>query len=43
VLIEINPRVTMAYVGLSAALNRNLAAAVLADHRHHRERVHAEA
>jgi predicted ATP-grasp superfamily ATP-dependent carboligase len=32
VLIEINPRVTMAYVGLSAALGRNLAAAVLAAH-----------
>jgi predicted ATP-grasp superfamily ATP-dependent carboligase len=34
VLIEINPRVTMAYVGLSAALDRNIAAAVLAAHRH---------
>ena len=33
VLIEINPRVTMAYVGLSAALDRNLAAALLAGHR----------
>ena len=32
VLIEINPRVTMAYVGLSAALGRNLAKAVLAAH-----------
>ena len=32
VLIEINPRVTMAYVGLSAALGRNLARAVLAAH-----------
>ena len=32
VLIEINPRVTMAYVGLSAALGRNLAALVLASH-----------
>ncbi|HEY4065447.1 MAG TPA: ATP-grasp domain-containing protein [Burkholderiaceae bacterium] len=32
VLIEINPRVTMAYVGLSAALARNLAGAVLAQH-----------
>ena len=41
VLIEINPRVTMAYVGLSAALNRNLATAVLAAH--HREAVHADA
>ena len=41
VLIEINPRVTMAYVGLSAALNRNLAAAVLAAD--HLEAVHAEA
>lgn len=29
VLIEINPRVTCAYVGLSAALHRNLAAEVL--------------
>jgi len=41
VLIEVNPRVTMAYVGLSAALNRNVAAAVLAAH--HREAVHADA
>ncbi|HWH83672.1 MAG TPA: ATP-grasp domain-containing protein [Burkholderiaceae bacterium] len=32
VLIEVNPRVTMAYVGLSAALGRNVAAAVLAAH-----------
>jgi predicted ATP-grasp superfamily ATP-dependent carboligase len=32
VLIEINPRVTMAYIGLSDALGRNLAAAVLAAH-----------
>ena len=32
VLIEINPRVTVAYVGLSAALGRNLAKAVLAAH-----------
>ena len=32
VLIEINPRVTIAYVGLSAALGRNLAEAVLAAH-----------
>jgi predicted ATP-grasp superfamily ATP-dependent carboligase len=32
VLIEINPRVTMSYVGLSAALGRNLAAAALAAH-----------
>lgn len=30
VLIEINPRVTSAYVGLSAALGRNVAAALLA-------------
>jgi len=30
VLIEVNPRVTMAYVGLSARLGRNLAAEVLA-------------
>ena len=41
VLIEINPRVTMAYVGLSAALDRNLAAAVLAAHP--REVAHAGA
>jgi predicted ATP-grasp superfamily ATP-dependent carboligase len=41
VLIEINPRVTMAYVGLSAALDRNLAAAVLAAH--DREPIHAAA
>lgn len=41
VLIEINPRVTMAYVGLSAALGRNVAAAVLAVHR--REALHADA
>jgi len=32
VLIEINPRVTLAYVGLSVALGRNLAGAVLAAH-----------
>ena len=41
VLIEINPRVTMAYVGLSAALGHNLAAAVLAAH--HDEVWHAAA
>jgi len=41
VLIEINPRVTMAYVGLSAALARNVAAAVLAAHHH--EALHADA
>ena len=41
VLIEINPRVTMAYVGLSAALDRNVAAAVLAAHQ--REALHADA
>ncbi len=39
VLIEVNPRVTMAYVGLSAALNRNVASAVLAAHHH--ETAHA--
>jgi len=38
VLIEINPRVTMAYVGLTVALNRNVAAAVLAAH--HAETAH---
>lgn len=32
VVIEINPRLTSAYVGLSAALDRNVAAAVLALH-----------
>lgn len=32
VLIEINPRVTMAYIGLSATLGRNVACAVLAAH-----------
>jgi tyramine---L-glutamate ligase len=32
VVIEVNPRVTSAYVGLSAALGRNLAAELLADH-----------
>lgn len=32
VVIEVNPRVTCAYVGLSAALGRNLAAELLADH-----------
>ena len=32
VLIEINPRATMAYVGLSATLGRNVAAAVLDAH-----------
>lgn len=32
VVIEVNPRVTMAYVGLSAKLERNLAAQVLAAH-----------
>ena len=41
VLIEVNPRVTMAYVGLSAALGRNLAAAVIAAH--DREAEHAAA
>jgi len=32
VVIEVNPRLTCAYVGLSALLNRNLAAEVLAAH-----------
>ncbi|HET7794812.1 MAG TPA: ATP-grasp domain-containing protein, partial [Rhizobacter sp.] len=32
VVIEVNPRVTCAYVGLSDALGRNLAAEMLADH-----------
>jgi tyramine---L-glutamate ligase len=33
VVIEVNPRVTCAYVGLSAALGRNVAADMLAAHR----------
>jgi len=41
VLIEINPRVTMAYVGLSERLDHNLAASVIAAH--HRETNHAAA
>ncbi|HEY6895520.1 MAG TPA: hypothetical protein VI258_15200, partial [Rhodanobacteraceae bacterium] len=32
VVIEVNPRVTCAYVGLSAALRRNLARDVLSVH-----------
>lgn len=32
VVIEVNPRVTSAYVGMSAALRRNLAAEILAAH-----------
>jgi predicted ATP-grasp superfamily ATP-dependent carboligase len=32
VVIEVNPRVTSAYVGMSAALGRNLAAEILAAH-----------
>jgi predicted ATP-grasp superfamily ATP-dependent carboligase len=32
VVIEVNPRVTCAYVGLSAILQRNLAAEILAAH-----------
>ena len=32
VAIEVNPRVTCAYVGLSASLGRNLAAELLAAH-----------
>jgi predicted ATP-grasp superfamily ATP-dependent carboligase len=48
VLIEINPRVTCAYAGLSARLDTNLAARVLAAHRganreaHHEEQAGAE-
>ena len=34
VVIEVNPRVTCAYVGLSALLRRNLAADILAVHAH---------
>lgn len=41
VLIEVNPRVTCAYVGLSARLGRNLGAELLADHT--RETRHAVA
>jgi predicted ATP-grasp superfamily ATP-dependent carboligase len=41
VVIEVNPRLTSAYVGLSAALQRNLAAAVL--DLHHGQRTHAGA
>jgi predicted ATP-grasp superfamily ATP-dependent carboligase len=41
VVIEVNPRVTCAYVGLSARLGRNLAAELLADH--HRETRHVAA
>lgn len=36
VVIEINPRLTCAYVGLSAALGRNLAAEILTAHRESR-------
>lgn len=47
VVIEVNPRVTCAYVGLSAALGRNLAAELLADRLHgggtHQERELARA
>lgn len=41
VLIEVNPRVTCAYAGLSARLGRNLGAELLADHT--RETRHAAA
>ena len=41
VLIEVNPRVTCAYVGLSPALGRNLAAEVIEAHA--REAAHGEA
>jgi predicted ATP-grasp superfamily ATP-dependent carboligase len=41
VLIELNPRLTCAYVGLSARLGRNLAAELLAEPR--REPLHADA
>jgi predicted ATP-grasp superfamily ATP-dependent carboligase len=45
VVIEVNPRVTCAYVGLSAALGRNLAADLMAGgprgHGHQRELAHA--
>ena len=47
VVIEVNPRVTCAYVGLSAALGRNLAAELLADRLrggvHERELARADA
>ncbi|MEX3951034.1 ATP-grasp domain-containing protein [Paraburkholderia sp. EG287B] len=42
VLIEINPRVTCAYAGLSARLDTNLAARVLAAHREAHREVHHE-
>lgn len=41
VLIEVNPRVTCAYVGLSALLGRNLAAELLALHADTPEDLHA--
>jgi predicted ATP-grasp superfamily ATP-dependent carboligase len=47
VVVEINPRLTSAYVGLSAALQRNVAAAVLAaraqEQKQEQERAHADA
>jgi predicted ATP-grasp superfamily ATP-dependent carboligase len=42
VLIEINPRVTCAYAGLSARLGTNLAARVLAAHREEQQEAHHE-
>lgn len=42
VVIEVNPRVTSAYVGMSAALGRNLAAEIVAAHAATRT-VHADA
>ena len=47
VVIEVNPRVTCAYVGLSSALGRNLAADIIAAHRklavQSRETAHGDA
>lgn len=43
VVIEINPRLTSAYVGLSAALGRNLAAELVWAHRLEQEAAHATA
>ncbi len=43
VVIEINPRLTSAYVGLSRALGRNLAAELVATHEFMHEAIHAPA
>ncbi|MEK8029696.1 ATP-grasp domain-containing protein [Ideonella sp. DXS29W] len=41
VLIEVNPRVTCAYVGLSRALGRHLAADIIVAHQHDHRDAHA--